>query len=101
MAVDVTVALRPGESHEVALPGRTTAGYTWMVTVDDPSVVAVAEKPRTPSDTGPPGAPTEQVYVVTAIGGGLAHVRFEQRRAWEPDEPPADARTVCVEVGAA
>jgi predicted secreted protein len=38
-----------------------------------------------------------EVTLFTATGPGRGEVKFEQRRPWEKDEPPADVFVVTIE----
>jgi predicted secreted protein len=85
------VRLRVGEQHPVRLAGLGAAGYRWAPeVVSDEAVAEVdpagTEKPE--SDAA--GASGTELFTIRAMRPGVTHLRFAQRRPWEPnDRPPA------------
>ncbi len=96
-----TVAVAVGKPFAVELVGVPTAGYLWK-----PSAI-----PDFLSQTGTSGGPTTQAqkqpgfaggnqwevtsFVAARAGKGV--LKFEHRRPWETNEPPADTFSVIVE----
>jgi len=94
------VSLRVGETETIRLPGRSAVGYAWtaVVSAAEAAVVDVTEAPAVGGDTAPPGASREHAFVLSARRPGKAIVHFEQRRPWEEDAEPLEARDVEVVV---
>jgi predicted secreted protein len=92
--------LRPGDTHEIRLPGLGTVGYEWSVSVaGDPGAVSVVETEAAPPRGGDmPGRSRDHVFVVTALRPGHATVHFAQRRPFEPERPPREQHHVEVRV---
>jgi predicted secreted protein len=94
------VNLRAGEEHRVRLPGLGTAGYRWMAVVEgDAGVAEVSDAGVAELADRRIGTSADELFVIRAIGPGVARVRFAQRRPFEPDDvPPADEQVVEVRV---
>lgn len=96
-----TLQVAVGAPFAVELVGVPTAGYLWKA-VDTPAFL---------KETGTAGGPTSQAqrqpgfaggnhwevttFVAERAGEGL--LKFEQRRPWESNEPPADTFSVTIE----
>ena len=94
------VNLRAGEEHRVRLPGLGTAGYRWMAVVEgDAGVAEVSDAGVAELADRRIGTSADELFDIRAIGHGVARVRFEQRRPFEPDAvPPADEQVVEIRV---
>jgi predicted secreted protein len=96
-----TVAVAVGKAFDVALVGVPTAGYLWKA----------SSIPDFVTQTGTSGGPTTQAqkqpgfaggnhwevtsFVAARAGKGV--LKFEQRRPWETNEPPAATFSVTIE----
>ena len=86
--------LRAGDVHELVLPGRGTAGYSWAAETEGPEgVLEVRRAPSGPAPLagggGPPppsGSLPERLELV-AVRPGRVRVRLALRRSWENGEP--------------
>ena len=90
------VQLRVSERHSLRLAGLGTAGYRWAPEVggDDAVAEVVSAGTEEPAGEGV-GASRAELFTIRALRPGVAHVRFEQRRPWEPlDLPPANVHEV-------
>ena len=89
-----------GEAHRVRLPGLGTAGYRWMPAVEgDDGVAEVSDAGVAELANRRIGTSADELFDIRAVGAGVARVRFEQRRPFEPDDvPPADEQVVEVRV---
>jgi predicted secreted protein len=93
--------LRPGETHELALPSLGTAGYRWIdeIAGGDGVVEISRQRAATASGDGPvAGRSTAELLLVRALSPGHAHIELSQRRPWESDVPPRARLQVNVEV---
>jgi Chagasin family peptidase inhibitor I42 len=92
--------LRVGDVHELELPGRGSAGYSWAAEVDGPEgVLAIGRAPSEPAPrAGPPvsGSLPERFELV-ALAAGRVRVRLALGRSWE-DEEPLEERSLDVVV---
>jgi inhibitor of cysteine peptidase len=96
-----TVSVKVGQPFSVDLVGVPTAGYIW----------AASATPDFLSKTGSAGGPTMlaqrqpgfaggnhwEVTVFTAQKPGRGELKFEQRRPWETNEPPAATFLVTIQ----
>jgi predicted secreted protein len=96
-----TVAVAVGSSFAVELVGVPTAGYLWK-----PS-----STPDFLKETGASGGPTTKAQMQPGFAGGnhwevtlfvaqragIGALKFEQRRPWETNQPPADTFSVTIE----
>jgi predicted secreted protein len=94
------LSLAMGEESVVGLRSLAMAGYRWSASVggDDPEAVAVELRRGELPAGSRPGASAPEEAVVHGVRPGHALVRLEQRRPWEPDNPPAQEIELRVEV---
>ena len=93
--------LRPGETHELALPSLGTAGYRWVDEIaDGADVIEVSRKRRPPaaSDRRVAGRSTAELLLVHALIPGHASIELFQLRPWETGVPARAKLRVTVEV---
>ena len=93
--------LRPGETHELALPSLGTAGYRWIDELASGDGVIEISRHRAPTSTrdGPvAGRSTAELLLVRALSPGHARIELSQRRPWEAGVPPRSKLQVNVEV---
>ena len=85
------IVLAAGEEHVVSLASLAMAGYRWSAAVSgaDPAVVAVALRRGELAAGSKPGVSAPEQAVLRGLRAGQAHVRLEQRRPWEHDQPAA------------
>ncbi|MBO3745268.1 protease inhibitor I42 family protein [Streptosporangiaceae bacterium NEAU-GS5] len=87
--------LRPGEHHEIRLPGRGAAGYVWSSHVGgDADVVAVSlHAAPFPADWPPQaGHSADEIATIEALKPGQATLVLEQRRPWEQESAALEHR---------
>jgi predicted secreted protein len=93
--------LRPGETHELALPSVGTAGYRWIDEIASGDGVVEISRQRGPAVAGDgrvAGRSTAELLLVRALIPGHARIELSQRRPWEADVPPRSKLQVNVEV---
>ena len=95
------ISVAVGQPFSVALVGVPTAGYLWKP-VNPPAFLSVTGEtggPTTRAQTKPgfTGGDHWEGTFFTAASSGRGELRFEQRRPWEQNEPPADTFTVTIE----
>ncbi|MEX0644885.1 MAG: protease inhibitor I42 family protein [Parvularculaceae bacterium] len=94
------IAVRVGTTFQVDLIGVPTAGYAWMVAEAPAVLQAAGETGGATSEAqlepGFAGGSHWEVFFFDVTGEGAGLLRFEQRRSWEDDEPPADEFSVTV-----
>jgi len=86
--------IKKGTSLPVILPGLGTAGFQWSFQVSDTSCVVVRPYDGTidtMEEAG--GLINEEAFMIDAKAPGKSTVTFEQRRAWEKEAQPLNART--------
>jgi predicted secreted protein len=88
------------EEHVVSLASLAMAGYRWSASVSgaDPEAVSVQLRRGEIDASRRPGASVPEEAVLRGVAPGVAHVRLEQRRSWERDQPPAQTREFDVTV---
>ena len=100
MPPDDVVNLHVGEEHPVRLAGLGTAGYRWVPLVEgDEGVAEVTDAGLAEPANKRIGTSADELFTIEAIGPGVTHVRFAQRRPFEPEDvPPANEHVVEVRV---
>ena len=93
-----------GETLAVELVGVPTAGYVWTPVVV-PAFLAPAgdyggPTSRAQLEPGFAGGSHWEAFLFEATAAGEGVLRFEQRRPWDSDEPPADEFAVTVRAAA-
>ena len=89
-----SVGLRVHETSVLELPGRGSAGYSWVVEQDgEEGVVEVRRRPPSPAAGAEPGGPPPaagslpELLEIQALAPGRVALRFELRRSWEQQGP--------------
>lgn len=102
------VSLTVGETYELTLTGRGSAGYSWEPELDGPEGVVEIRRRRPPSaPRGEPGGPPPaggslpELLAIDALAPGRVFVRLELRRRWEPESEPLERDEVEVVVRSA
>jgi predicted secreted protein len=95
------VSVKVGQTLAVELVGVPTAGYLWAPVSPPPFMTKAGERSGPTSEAqkqpGFAGGSHWEVTLFTVTGPGRGEVKFEQRRPWEKDEPPADVFVVTIE----
>jgi inhibitor of cysteine peptidase len=77
----------------VSLPANPSTGYSWALAAQPPETVLKLQGPSTyvpdPAAAGLAGAGGLETWSFIAVGAGQGDLRFEYRRPWERDVPPA------------
>ena len=98
-----SVELAPAQAVVVRLPSNPTTGYRWVY-VEPKDAVLRVDGPSTyePSQSAgaAAGAGGTEVWKLAALKAGQQQLRFEYRRPWEQDVPPAQVATYPVTVKA-
>jgi inhibitor of cysteine peptidase len=81
-----SIALEPGASFSVVLPGNPTTGYSWEIAGIDPAVLSAAE-PVFVSDSELLGSGGVYTFTFTAAAAGETELRLVYLRPWEQAEP--------------
>jgi predicted secreted protein len=96
-----TIAVKVSEPFSVDLVGVPTAGYLWAPAVTPDFLVKTgsAGGPTTQAQKQPgfAGGNHWEVTVFTAQKPGRGELKFEQRRPWETNEPPAATFVVTIQ----
>jgi len=103
--ITLEISLRPGESYELPLTGRGSAGFSWSIAVtgDRAAVEAHVEGvrgPTEPTTQRPAAGSTSEQLVIRALLPGKATLQLEQRRSWEKSKPALAERIIVVNVRA-
>lgn len=98
------VAVAPGKTFAVRLPGNATTGYMWtLAKIDGAAVEQVGKDEYTPDPPPAGGKPLTgaggvSTFTFKAVKAGAANIALEYKRSWEKDQPPAEKFSVTVEV---
>lgn len=92
------VALRVGDTLQVALQGNPSTGYGWSVDSLDSGILAPAGEPEFVPVSGALGADAAMIYRFSAVGAGRARLTMSYARPFEPGVPPLKRFTVDVVV---
>lgn len=90
-----------GGSVDVTLPYTSGTGYSWSfdrASSEGLSSVRLSERADKPDTAGLPGGPGHSKWSIEGRAPGTAVLRFQYRRPWEKDTPPAETRRVRVDV---
>lgn len=97
-----TETIHTGESFDVTLQGRGTAGYEWQFEINHKDVLEVARKkePVNKSSAILPGSPVDEIFTVKGLKKGAATIHFILVRTWEDSAiAPIEEKRIKVEVG--
>jgi predicted secreted protein len=101
MSETTSMHLKVGEREVLRLPGRGTAGYSWVCDLPgDPNTVKVSigMAPVNDPRTIPPGTSADELAEIEGIRPGTATVHLSQRRSWEKAGRVLDERTIEITV---
>ena len=84
------IFLTQGDAIQVKLPSNPTAGYSWTVSSNAPSVLAAVGEPKFEPAAKPlPGAAGTQTFAFRVVAGGGAFLELVYARPSEKDVAPA------------
>ena len=94
-----TIELSKGEELQVVLDANRSTGFGWTFVNSSPSIVVPVGDPEyKQAASGLMGAGGTEIWRLRATDTGRQAVRFEYRRPWEPDAPPARVVTFKIAV---
>ena len=92
-----SVSLTVGETRELTLSGRGSAGYSWTTELEGPEgVVEVRRRPPPSAPASEPGGPPPatgslpELLTLEGRAPGRVVLRLELRRSWEHDAEPLE-----------
>jgi predicted secreted protein len=84
--------LKKGESYDLRLKGKATAGYEWICTIENDTIVAVTKTfgatPETEKKLA--GASKDEIFTITGLQKGNTRLHFKQARSWESGKPASE-----------
>lgn len=92
--------LRVNQPLILRLPSNPSTGYSWTLPVA-PQLLRVEGKPgfeEANTAPGVVGAGGQEVWTLRALTAGEETLRFEYRRPWEKDAPPARSLLYRIEI---
>ncbi len=87
------------ERFTIRLASNPTTGFEWQVTVPSEAVVALVSTAYEGPEGELVGAGGTDVFEFEATGAGVATIEFAYVRPFEEGTPPAETRSIHVEVG--
>lgn len=96
-----TQTINNGESFEISLEGKGTAGYEWQFKINREDIIEVEQKkqPVKRSRSILPGSSTDEVFTITALKKGNVTLHFFLVRTWEDDAvEPKDEKKIKIQV---
>ena len=96
-----TETVHTGESFDVTLQGRGTAGYEWQFEVNHTGIIDIIRKkqPVTRDKAILPGNSVDEIFTVTGLKKGTATIHFILVRTWEDSAiQPIEEKKIKVEV---
>ena len=96
-----TQTINTGESFEISLEGKGTAGYEWQYKTNWEDIIEVEQKkqPVKRSRSILPGSSTDEVFTVTGLKAGNVTLHFYLVRTWEDDAvEPKDEKKIKIQV---
>ena len=84
----------------IELPANPTTGHAWSLITSDSDVLVLGEGEFTADDAAAQrlGAGGAESWTFVAQQPGEQELRFEYRRAWERDQPPAKSVSYVIRV---
>ena len=82
----------------VTLASNPSTGYTWSFQLTREGVIAANGSEYDPTEPQIPGSGGRERFRFIAVESGQTTLRFEYRRPWETDTPPAQTVTYDVVV---
>jgi inhibitor of cysteine peptidase len=83
------VALRIGQELALNLDSNPSTGYRWFLASTENSVLTSLGKPSYRQGRPVPGAGGIESWTFRAAQAGAQTLKFEYRRPWEKETPPA------------
>lgn len=96
-----TQTIHTGESFEINLIGKGTAGYEWLYKTNREDIISVEQKkqPVKRSKSIIPGSSADEVFTITALKKGNVTLHFYLVRTWEDDTvEPKDEKKIKIMV---
>lgn len=96
-----TQTINTGESFEINLEGKGTAGYEWLYKTNRKDMIVVEQKkqPLKRSRSILPGSSADEIFTVTGIKKGMVTLHFYLVRTWEDDSvAPKDEKKIKIQV---
>ena len=75
------------DETKLYLDGNPTTGFSWILHIEDSSIVEIEESSEYLGADGVVGAPSKFCYTIHSIKPGSTVLRFEYRRPWEKNPP--------------
>lgn len=88
VALELSGAIRAGQTLVIALPANPSTGYSWGVESPDRSTLPQVNDVETHQVSKGLGAPARQVIRFRAVKTGQTDLRLVYRRPWQADLPP-------------
>lgn len=95
-----TLQLRVGDDVTLRLPGRGTAGYSWVYEASG-AVAALSVSHTTaplPLSEPPRTGSADEVFLLHGLSPGRVELHFELRRTWDQAAPAAGQRDYVIDV---
>ncbi len=75
------------DETKLYLKGNPTTGFSWILYIEDASIVDKEESSEYLGADGVVGAPSRFCYTIRSLKPGNTTLRFEYRRPWEKNPP--------------
>ena len=75
------------DETKLYLKGNPTTGFSWILQIQDSSIVEIEESSEYLGADGVVGAPSQFCYTIRSLKPGNTVLRFEYRRPWEKNPP--------------
>jgi len=86
-----TIELKVDDTFELTLSESRMGGYRWKL-VETGEPVLAAKELATTADASMPGGRSSRSWRCTAQQPGLAQIRLQHLRSWQPTDPGRDFR---------
>lgn len=89
----MTITIKAGDQHELVLPGKSTAGYQWIVKKSNKKIITL-EKTIHAENTRSQlvGKSADEKFILKGITKGNCELILHQKRSWENKGKPIDER---------
>jgi inhibitor of cysteine peptidase len=92
------IEVAPGKRITLRLEANHSTGHRWSLTASGDAELDQIGEPFYTQEKSVPGGGGAEYWTFRAIRAGKKELRFEYRRPWERDKPPAKALGYIVNV---
>lgn len=90
---NMKITIKAGDQHELVLPGKSTAGYQWIVKKSNQKIITLEKTIHTENTRSPlVGKSADEKFILKGVNKGNCELILQQKRSWENKGKPVDER---------